>query len=144
MVKNSYLKSNVIYSQKNQWKFKPFLGFNDILLGYALGLNFSESKWYIVHHTFYRWLLTESLIGSNPGVGVRPGTSDLHIDSSMYLLNSQDKDKSPSNKEGEGEKNIDYARRMEMFLKGYDSKSAGLVSCDGSDVSISWIFSKHL
>jgi len=80
-----------------------------------------------------RWLLTESLIGSNPGVGVRPGTSDLHIDSSMYLLNSQDKDKSPSNKEGEGEKNIDYARRMEMFLKGYDSKSAGLVSCDGSD-----------
>ena len=82
----------------------------------------------------YRWLLTESLIGNNPGVGVRPPTSDLHIDSSMYLLNSQDTDEKPTTPTGEGEKNIDYATRMDLFMKAYGN-TTGLVECDGSDVS---------
>ena len=81
----------------------------------------------------YRWLLSESLIGSNPGVGVRPGTSDLNIDSSMYLLNSQDTDEKPTTPTGEGEKNIDYATRMDSFMKVYGNNT-GLVECDGSDV----------
>jgi len=79
-----------------------------------------------------RWLLSESLIGSNPGVGVRPGTSDLNIDSSMYLLNSQDTDEKPTTPTGEGEKNIDYATRMDLFMKVYGNNT-GLVECDGSD-----------
>ena len=94
-----------------------------------------------LHALVFRWLLSESLIGANPGVGVRPPTSDLHIDSSMYLLNSQDNDRSPSNREGEGEKNIDYARRMELHMKTYENNS-GLVTCDGSNVRIISPFNK--
>ena len=82
---------------------------------------------------FYRWVLSESIIGSNPGVGVRPSTSDLNIGSSIYLLNSRETDKNPSNDKGEGEKNIDYARRMKLYMKAYENNT-GLVKCDGSDV----------
>jgi sodium/potassium-transporting ATPase subunit beta len=78
-----------------------------------------------------KWLLSESLIGSNPGVGVRPPTSDLHIDSSMYQLGLEDTDMEPTNDKGEGEKNIDYAKRMELFMKAYENKT-GLHECDGS------------
>lgn len=78
-----------------------------------------------------RWTLEGSLIGKNPGVGLRPGTSDYKIDSSMYLLNSMDSSDTPTTKLGEGEKNIDYARRMELFMKKYDNNT-GLSVCTNS------------
>ena len=80
-----------------------------------------------------RWLLDASIIGDNPGVGIRPKTSDLKIDSSMYLLNGRDGDTTPSNKEGEGERNADFARRMELFMKGYKNNSRLHECVDNND-----------
>ena len=62
----------------------------------------------------------------------------------MYLLDSKDNDQNPSNVKGEGEKNIDYARRMELYMKAYENNT-GLVKCDGTDVSLffSFINSQH-
>ena len=36
--------------------------------------------------SFSRWTLDESIIGSNPGLGLRPRMQDSRIDSSMYVL----------------------------------------------------------
>ena len=36
--------------------------------------------------SFSRWTLDESIIGSNPGLGLRPRMQDSRIDSSMYAL----------------------------------------------------------
>lgn len=82
--------------------------------------------------TLYRWTLDGSLIGKNPGVGLRPGTSDDKIDSSMYLLNSLDNSDAPTSRNGEGEKNVDFARRMQLFMEKYDNNT-GLNTCTGVD-----------
>jgi len=80
-----------------------------------------------------RWTLDESLIGSNPGVGMKPVMYDEKIDSSMYVFNPNDDDQTPTDKDGEGPKNIDYVKRMEKFLEKYDKKD-GLHECtDNSD-----------
>lgn len=77
-----------------------------------------------------RWTLKGSLIGENPGVGLRPPTSDKKIDSSLYILRLQDTSNTPTNDKGEGETNADVARRMDLYLQKYD-KTAGLVDCSG-------------
>jgi len=74
-----------------------------------------------------KWTLDGSIIGSNPGVGIRPKNSDERIDSSIFYLNSTDADATPS-KDGEGDKNVDYAKRMEMYMEQYANKT-GLVEC---------------
>jgi len=80
-----------------------------------------------------RWQLDESLIGSNPGVGIKPVMYDEKIDSSMYTFYLDDKDNTPTDKDGEGPKNIDYSVRMKKFLEKYDKKK-GLHECtDNSD-----------
>jgi len=80
-----------------------------------------------------RWTLDESLIGSNPGVGMKPAMYDEKIDSSMYVFNPNDDDQTPTDKDGEGPKNIDYVVRMEKYLEKYDNKK-GLHECtDNSD-----------
>ena len=81
----------------------------------------------------FRWMLEDSIIGANPGMGIRPKFSDLKIDSSLYLLNGRDGDLTPSNKEGEGERNADFARRMELFMKGYKNTSKLNECVDNND-----------
>jgi len=84
-----------------------------------------------------RWTLKGSLIGGTepgaviPGVGLRPTTSDKHIDSSLYIINIQDTSAEPTNEKGEGETNADIARRMDLYMTKYDNKT-GLVDCTGS------------
>lgn len=75
-----------------------------------------------------RWTLDGSLIGSNPGVGVRPSNRDARIDSSIFLLETAAKDTTPTDKNGEGDKNADWARRMEIFMEKY-SNNSGLFDC---------------
>lgn len=77
-----------------------------------------------------RWTLKESLIGNNPGVGLRPGTSDEKIDSSLYIFNLKDTSADPTNPKGEGEKNADVARRMDLYMQKYENQT-GLVDCSG-------------
>jgi len=78
-----------------------------------------------------RWTLKESLIGANPGVGLRPGTSDEKIDSSLYIFNLKDYSTDPTNPKGEGETNADVARRMDLYMQKYNDQSE-LVDCSGS------------
>jgi len=61
-----------------------------------------------------RWMQDYSLIGKNPGVGIRPGPTDERIDSHLYLLKAQDINETFS-ENGEGDMNIDAAQRMEIF-----------------------------
>lgn len=75
-----------------------------------------------------RWTMKASLIGNNPGVGLRPTTSDRNIASSLYILNREDTERNPTDPKGEGESNADVARRMDIYMGKY-SDTAGLVDC---------------
>lgn len=80
-----------------------------------------------------KWLLDESIIGSNPGVGVQPSMSDKHIDSSLYKFYTSDTSLKPTNSMGEGERNADMKTRMDLFMKKYEDKR-GLFECpDGNN-----------
>ena len=74
-----------------------------------------------------KWTEKNSLIGENPGVGLRPQNSDKRIDSQMFLLRADDSKTIPSNEgeanEGEGDLNADYAVRMLRFLHPYKQKA---------------------
>jgi len=79
-----------------------------------------------------RWTLEKSLIGTNPGVGIRPRNSDLHIDSSIIALDAKASDTTATDPKGEGEKNADWARRMELYLDHYKN-TTGLSECSTGD-----------
>jgi len=76
-----------------------------------------------------KWSLRESLIGTNPGVGLRPHNSDKRIDSQMFVLKKSETSMIPSNEgkdsEGEGDLNADYAARMRKFLGVYNNPAEG-------------------
>lgn len=85
-----------------------------------------------------KWEQDASIIGSNPGVGLRPQQADAWIDSSMYILKAGNKDERPTNMghptlEGEGDKNIDYAYRMQKYLTKYDN-TEGLRDCETNEI----------
>jgi len=69
-----------------------------------------------------KWTLKGSLIGENPGVGIRPLNRDVRIDSNMFKLQVVDDNKTPTDKDGEGDLNIDYAVRAKKFLQVYESE----------------------
>eukprot|EP00088_Acartia_fossae_P069657 TRINITY_DN9156_c0_g1_i6.p1 TRINITY_DN9156_c0_g1~~TRINITY_DN9156_c0_g1_i6.p1 ORF type:complete len:330 (-),score=128.39 TRINITY_DN9156_c0_g1_i6:402-1391(-) len=80
-----------------------------------------------------KWTLEDSIIGVNPGVGMKPPMSDKRIDSSLYEFSLEDSSTTPTNKEGEGEKNIDLKTRMDLFMAKYNNNS-GLNDCtDNND-----------
>lgn len=79
-----------------------------------------------------KWTLDGSIIGSNPGVGIRPKNTDERIDSSIFYLNTTDTEQT-YNENGEGDLNIDYARRMELYMEQYNNKS-GLVTCTDDNI----------
>jgi len=68
-----------------------------------------------------KWKLDGSLIGVNPGVGIRPLNRDSRIDSNMFVLQYIDDNAVLTDKDGEGDLNIDYARRAQMFLDVYEN-----------------------
>jgi len=70
-----------------------------------------------------KWTMDKSIIGTNPGVGLRPQNTDKLIDSQMFVLKAQDTNVIPTNEgrdnEGQGNTNVDYAARLRKFLKIY-------------------------
>jgi len=72
-----------------------------------------------------RWKQTSSLIGNRPGVGMRPRNTDARIDSQMFVLDINDKNRNPSHPDGEGDINADYATRAKNFLKVYEDTRQG-------------------
>jgi len=71
------------------------------------------------------WTLDKSLIGENPGVGLRPKNSDERIDSQMFVLKKGDQSMVPSHLQGEGDTNADYVRRLELYLETYNTDATG-------------------
>jgi len=69
-----------------------------------------------------KWKLEGSLIGVNPGVGIRPLNRDSRIDSNMFVLKYTDDNDVLTEKDGEGDLNIDYARRAQLFLDVYKNE----------------------
>jgi len=84
-----------------------------------------------LHDDKPRWVLKESIIGDNPGVGLRPNTSDKRIDSSLYLFKLEDTKTTPTTEYGEGDLNVDFATRMQLFLNKYDNTD-NLEECSGA------------
>jgi sodium/potassium-transporting ATPase subunit beta len=70
-----------------------------------------------------KWTQGASIIGVNPGVGLRPLNTDELIDSQMFILKHGDTNNVTSDDEGQGNLNIDYAARLQKFLKVYDTKA---------------------
>merc|ERR1712210_361544 len=66
-----------------------------------------------------RWLQEDSIIGVNPGVGLRPRNTDARIDSQMFVLRQSDTNTHPSENGGEGDLNADYIARTNKFLDNY-------------------------
>jgi len=73
-----------------------------------------------------RWTEDYALIGVTPGVGIRPAPTDARIDSHLYFLLSEDRNDNATNKEGEGDENVDNAVRMRKFFDKTYGNDAGL------------------
>jgi len=105
-----------------------------IIVFYCIYYSLLAGFWVAALHIFFMtlpetengpsWKTSSSLIGENPGVGLRPKNSDERIDSQMFVLKIGDDSKVPSHREGEGDTNADYARRLEKFLEVYESGDA--------------------
>lgn len=74
-----------------------------------------------------RWLLSESIIGVNPGVGLRPKQTDKLIDSSIFIFDQSDVETAPTDDDGEGNRNADAVKRMENFM-AKNSNTTNLVT----------------
>jgi len=74
-----------------------------------------------------RWLLSESIIGVNPGVGLRPKQMDKLIDSSIFIFDQSDVETAPTDDDGEGNRNADAVKRMENFM-AKNSNTTNLVT----------------
>jgi len=76
-----------------------------------------------------KWTMDASIIGTNPGVGLRPQNTNKKIDSQMFVLKATDSNTHATNKgrddEGEGDLNVDYAARMQKFLAVYEEDVGG-------------------
>jgi len=75
-----------------------------------------------VEYSGPKWTLDASLIGKNPGVGIRPLNRDVRIDSNLFKLQVKDVNMVVSEADGEGDLNIDYARRAQKFLEVYNNE----------------------
>jgi len=77
-----------------------------------------------------KWKLDESIIGTNPGVGIRPSNTKELVDSSMFVIKVGDSSKKPTGDgDGEGNKNIDYAIRTRNYLDKYKITD-GMKNCE--------------
>merc|ERR1712241_1335465 len=60
-----------------------------------------------------KWQQADSIIGVNPGVGLRPRNTDARIDSQMFVLEQGDTNIHMSEHEGEGDLNAGYVAKKE-------------------------------
>merc|ERR1712001_379649 len=89
-----------------------------ITVFYTIYYSCLAAFWYVCLMIFFqtlpdegigpKWKLDGSLIGVNPGVGIRPLNRDSRIDSNMFVLQYIDSNEIPTDLDGEGDLNIDY------------------------------------
>ena len=110
-----------------------------ITIFYCIYYSCLAAFWYGMLQLFFitlpldspKWQLDDGIIGTNPGVGMRPGQPDSRIDSSMLLLHAKAKDETPT-PDFESTSNIDWAKRYEVFLKKFDN-TTDTADCSGDD-----------
>lgn len=85
-----------------------------------------------------RWTLSDSIIGTNPGIGTRPSQMEEEVDSGIYLVDlkfaSAEEADDPNNATLAGSKG--YALRMKEFFKVYeenDENRDARTVCSGGD-----------
>merc|ERR1711983_553928 len=98
-----------------------------ITIFYTIYYSCLAAFWYVCLLIFFqtlpdaaegrKWQQDGSLIGINPGVGIRPLNRDSRIDSNMFVVEFRDSNDILSEKQGEGDLNIDYARRAQLFFE---------------------------
>jgi len=111
-----------------------------ITIFYTIYYSCLAAFWYVCLIIFFttlpdkmegpKWQQEASLIGKNPGIGVRPLNQDSRIDSNMFKLTWGDLNTLPSNKEGEGDLNADYAKRAELFMNVYAKEAVDYETFD--------------
>lgn len=104
-----------------------------ITIFYTIYYSCLAAFWYVCLLIFFstlpvdtdgpKWQQNASLIGINPGVGIRPLNQDSRIDSNMFMLHDGDTNELPTTPEGEGDLNIDYAVRAQLFMDVYKKPS---------------------
>ena len=101
----------------------------------------SACFWYAMLRLFFltvpadhpKYQQDASIIGNNPGVGMRPGQADQKLDfSSMIFLVKNDNTDEPA-KDGEGLSNADWAKRYDMYLEKYKNTSGTTEDCSNMD-----------
>ena len=96
-----------------------------ITLFYLVYYTFLACFWALMMFVFWqtldmstpKWIAEQSIIGTSPGLGMRPEQTDALIDSSMIVFNKDQKDDS-SKVAGWG----GWAERLETFLESYTKK----------------------
>jgi len=112
-----------------------------IFIFYVIYYSLLACFWYGMLQLFFLTVPTDnpkyqqddSIIGSNPGVGIRPGQADEKLDSSMIFLAKGGQDTKPTDDKGEGPKNADWAKRYEIFLDKYKDKDGTTTDCSKID-----------
>jgi sodium/potassium-transporting ATPase subunit beta len=81
-----------------------------------------------------KWMKEQSIIGINPGMGVRPRQADARIDSSMYFFNGNWNGEATTDIEQDSD--AGFAARMTDFLdKTLVDGQAGAVSCTEDELN---------
>ena len=108
-----------------------------ITLFYCIYYSCLAAFWYGMLQIFFiflpddqpKYILSSSIIGTNPGVGMQPKQPSITIDSSMLFLQWNAENEEPSS-DWETESNIDWAKRYESFLDIYKNKTQTRVCGD--------------
>ena len=99
-----------------------------IFIFYCIYYTCLAAFWYGMLNIFFitlpydkpKYVLDGSIIGTNPGVGMRPRQPDVTIDSSMLHLKYNAENEKAS-EDFETASNIDWAKRYELFVKKFDN-----------------------
>jgi sodium/potassium-transporting ATPase subunit beta len=103
-----------------------------ITLFYLVYYTFLASFWALIFFVFWqtidpktpKWIAEQSIIGTSPGLGMRPEQTDALIDSSMIFFNKDSKDDS-ENVAGWGS----WVERLDAFLSTYENEEQHGLKC---------------
>ena len=113
-----------------------------IFLFYVIYYSCLAGFWYGMLQIFFltlndetpKWMKEESIIGVNPGMGVRPRQADSRIDSSMYLFTGNWNGEKTNDIEQDSD--AGFAARMSDFLeRTLVEGQSGAVNCSDEDLN---------
>lgn len=113
-----------------------------ITIFYIIYYTLLASFWYAMLRLFFltvpddhpKYQQAASIIGNNPGVGMKPMQADIKLDSSMIYLKKDDSKDDPSD-DGETLSNADWAKRYDNYLDRYQNTSGTTEDCSNLDTA---------